>query len=252
MGPRAKSKIGDVDDVAARLTEVRASSSALLAGLSAERWSDADVRRPSVLPGWTRAHVLTHIARNADGITATLAGALRGEIVARYPGGPAGRAADIEAGAGRSAADLLADVRDSANRLDRVYAALADSSGWDLPTDHDRPAHAWLNARWREVEIHHADLGGAYGAADWPASFVAYLLPRLAAEVGGRSEQALRIEVAHDGSTTTDLGGTVWTSDGSDAVSVTGPDWALLAWLTGRPSLTGGRLNATPPLTPWS
>ena len=29
--------------------------------------SDGDVRRPSLLPGWSRAHVLTHLARNAEG-----------------------------------------------------------------------------------------------------------------------------------------------------------------------------------------
>ncbi len=239
-------------DVVARLADVRASSSALLAGLDAEQWSDADVRAPSVLPGWTRGHVLTHIARNADGIAATLAGALDGEIVARYPKGRAGRDADIEDGAGRSAVELIADVRESADRLDRLYGAVAEADAWHRPTDNDRPAHSWLNARWREVEIHRADLGGSYGARDWPAAFVGYLLPRLIAEVDARSKQALRIEVAHDGCTTTDLGGTVWTSGEGDAVTVTGPDWALLAWLTGRPSLAGDTLSATPELAPWS
>ena len=240
-----------MSDVGAHLTELRASSSALLAGLDAERWSDADVREPSVLPGWTRGHVLTHIARNADAIGRTFAGALRGEVVARYPDGPAGRGADIEAGAGRSAVELLADVRDSAERLDRLCGALTDASAWDRPVDGDRPASGWIRGRWNEVEVHRADLGGSYGAADWPASFVGYLLPRLAGRVGARSEQALRIEVAREGSTTTDLGGTVWTS-GRDAVTVRGPDWALLAWLAGRPSLAGDALSAMPQLAPWS
>jgi maleylpyruvate isomerase len=238
-------------DRIARLADVRASTSALLAGLDAERWNDGDVRAPSVLPGWTRGHVLTHIARNADGIAATLAGALRGEIVLRYPRGSEGRDADIEAGAGRGAIELIADVRDSADRLDRIFGAVADASGWDLTTENDRPAHSWLNSRWREVEIHRADLRGAYGAADWPAAFVGYLLPRLAAEVGSRAGEPLRIEVAHDGSRTTDLGGTVWTSGGADGVTVRGPDWALLAWLVGRPSLADAQLSAMPELKPW-
>lgn len=240
-----------MSDRIARLAEVRASTSALLAGLDAERWTDADVKEPSVLPGWTRGHVLTHIARNADGIAATLAGALRGEVVPRYPRGSAGRDADIEAGAARGAVELIADVRDSADRLDRVFGAVADVSGWDLITEQDRPAHTWLNARWREVEIHRADLRGAYGAAGWPATFVGYLLPRLAAEVAPRAEAPLRIEVAHEASTTTGLGGTVWTSGDTDGVVVRGPDWALLAWLTGRPALADGRLSAMPELEPW-
>ena len=240
-----------MSDRVSRLVEVRASTSALLAGLDAERWADADLRAPSALPGWTRGHVLTHIARNADGIAATLAGALRGAVVPRYPNGSAGRDADIEAGSARGAVELIIDVRDSADRLDRLFGAVTDASGWDLTTENDRPAHSWLAARWGEVEIHRADLRGAYGPAGWPATFVGYLLPRLAVEVGTRTGRPLRVEVAHEGSTTTDLGGTAWTS-GSAGVTVRGPDWALLAWLTGRASLADGQLSAMPELSPWN
>jgi maleylpyruvate isomerase len=238
-------------DPVSKLGEVRASTSALLVGLDAERWTDTDVRAPSVLPGWTRGHVLTHIARNADGIAATLAGALRGEVVPRYPQGRAGRDADIEAGAGRGALVLIADVRDSADRLDRLFGAVADAAGWDLTTENGRPAQSWLRARWREVEIHRADLSGTYDAAGWPATFVGYLLPKLAAEVSSRASQPLRIEVAHEDSTTTDLGGRTWTSGAADEVTVRGPDWALLAWLCGRPSLADGQLSTMPELSPW-
>jgi maleylpyruvate isomerase len=240
-------------DVAARLAQIRASTSGLLAGLDEQRWSDADMREPSVLPDWTRGHVLTHLARNADGIIATYAGALRDEIVPRYPKGQAGRNADIEAGAGRSAVELVADVRDSADRLDRLFGALTDAGAWDRPTDGERPASAWLNTRWREVEIHRADLGGRYGAADWPAAFVDYLLPRLADEVGKRAKTPLHIEVDPDGSTTTGLGGSVWTSgEAGDPTTVRGPDWAVLAWLIGRPALAGDQLSAQPELAAWS
>jgi maleylpyruvate isomerase len=234
-----------------RLAALRASTADLLSGIDAEKWSDADMRAPSALPNWTRGHVLTHIARNADGITATLAGALRGEIVLRYPRGPAGRAADIEHGAARSAVELVDDVRESAARIDRLFGAVADADGWDLPSD-TRPARAWLRARWQEVEVHRTDLLGAYSAADWPAEFVDYLLPRLAAEVGPRlTGGAVRVEVDPDGSTTTDLGGTVWTAGSGDPVLVRGPDWALLAWLLGRPLLAADAVTATPGLTPW-
>lgn len=242
---------GRMSDRIARLAEVRASTSALLAGLDAERWTDTDMRASSVLPGWTRGHVLTHIARNADGIATTLAGALRGEVVPRYAGGRESRDADIEAGAERGAVQLIVDVRDAAERLDRVFGAVADASGWDLTTERDHPAHSWLDARWREVEIHRADLRGNYGAADWPASFVGYLLPELAAEAGSRAGTPLRIEVAPEDSTTTDLAGTVWTTGTAAGLAVRGPDWALLAWLTGRPSLAEGRLSTMPDLAPW-
>lgn len=245
-------------DIAARLGALRASTADLLTGLDASQWADTDMRAPSALPDWTRGHVLTHICRNADGIAATLGGALRGEIVARYPNGPAGRAADIEAGAGRSAGELITDVRESAARLDRLFGAVLDASGWELRTEEDKPARVWITGRWREVEIHRIDLLGTYKASDWPAGFVDYLLPKLAAadELAPRLFRTTRIEVAHDGSTTTDLGGTVWTVSPSEAETdpeiVAGPDWAVLAWLIGRPALAAPALSSTPELGRWS
>src|SRR5919201_2954624 len=125
---------GMTAQVLRELVLVRASTDELLAGLAAEHWSDADIRQASLLPDWTRGHVLTHIARNADGITRTVSAALRGEQVDRYPRGPEGRAADIEAGAHRSAGELLADVRDSAYRLDQAFTEAQGADGWELPT----------------------------------------------------------------------------------------------------------------------
>ena len=86
------------------LAEFHASTDRLLAGLDADSWTDTDVAAPSRCDGWTRGHVLSHIARNADGITGTLEGALRGEIVARYPHGWDVRNKDIHDGSARPAA----------------------------------------------------------------------------------------------------------------------------------------------------
>ena len=49
---------------------VRTSTAALVETLGGGQWTDDYVRGASLLAGWTRGHVLTHIARNADGITA--------------------------------------------------------------------------------------------------------------------------------------------------------------------------------------
>ena len=85
--------------------------------------SDAHVRRASLLPGWTVGHVLTHVARNADSHVRRAEAAVRGDVVDQYDGGYAGREADIEAGAGRSAAELLDDVRRSAAAVDAAWRA---------------------------------------------------------------------------------------------------------------------------------
>lgn len=230
----------------AGLAALRASTSALLLGLEAEKWTDEDVRRPAVLPGWTRGHVLTHIARNADGIAATVSGALRGEIVRRYPDGTEGRNRAIDEGATRNATELIADVRESAERLDRVFAAMADADGWGRPAE-DRPAGDYAINRWREVEVHRIDLAGTYTPSDWPPPFVSYLVPEVLDRI---ADGDLRVEVAADRSVTTDLPGRVWVI-GAGSTLVAGPDWAVGAWAIGRAAAIGSELTAAPQLPPW-
>src|SRR5919197_912033 len=84
--------------------------------------NDQTVGKLSLLPGWTVGHVLTHIARNADGHSRRLEAALQGHEVARYPGGSEQRDREIEEGAGRPARELVRDVSDSAKRLEDVWA----------------------------------------------------------------------------------------------------------------------------------
>jgi maleylpyruvate isomerase len=235
----------------AYLLALRASTADLVKGLTEQPWSDAEVAAPSLCPGWTRGHVLTHIARNADGVADTLAGALHGEIVPRYPGGWEARNAAIEEGAHRPFATLLADVRESANRLDRVLGAVGDADGWGLPTDDDRPAEIWVHARWREVEIHRVDLAADYTPERWPPLFVSATLAEASQSLASRVSGALRVSVTGDGSVTKDLAGREWTAGEGTPVEVRGPDWAVLAWLVGRAEAAKQALSATPPLRAW-
>jgi maleylpyruvate isomerase len=93
------------------------------------------------------------------------------------------RNADIELGADRSAADMVADVRESADRLAAGLGTLgaAGPEVWDRllvfgpprpDADPDTPARALPFARRRELEIHHVDLGLGYGPREWPSDFV--------------------------------------------------------------------------------
>jgi maleylpyruvate isomerase len=235
----------------AYLLALRASTADLVKGLSALHWSDADVAAPSLCEGWTRGHVLTHIARNADGIADTLAGALHGEIVPRYPGGWDARNAAIDEGARRPYTALAADVRESANRLDRVLGAVGDADGWGLPTDEGQTAQSWVYRRWREVEIHRVDLAADYTPDRWPPLFIADEFGQTIESLEPRLSGAVRISVTAEGSVTTDLAGREWTIGRGDVVDLRGPDWAVLAWLVGRPQAAGDALSATPPLDAW-
>ena len=146
---------------------------------NARTLSEADLRAPSLLPGWTRAHVVAHVARNADAMRNVLAGAKSGESRPAYAS-PEARAAGIEQGAGLGAADLMTDLADSAMALRTVARQLPDEA-WQFEVgmlDSARfPAAALLTRRLVEVELHHCDLGTGYGPADWPAAFAAMDLP---------------------------------------------------------------------------
>ena len=143
--------------------------------------TDEQARSASQLPDWTVGHVLTHLARNADSVVRRLEGAARDEVVDQYPGGYASRASEIAVGAGRPAVELVADVEASAARLEDCCATLP-ADAWDRPTRDvsgaERAANTLMLTRWREIEVHHADLGLGYTPADWPDDLVAAWLPR--------------------------------------------------------------------------
>ena len=133
------------------------------------------LREPSLLPGWTRAHVLAHLARGADALRNLLIGARSGQDRPAYASAQA-READIEAGARMQAKELVADLAGSAMALRTIARQLPDDA-WQYPVrglDTARfPAAQLLTRRLVEVELHHCDLGAGYGPADWPAAFTA-------------------------------------------------------------------------------
>lgn len=182
--------------------------------------TDAQVAQPSLLPGWTVGHVLTHIARNADSHVLMLHAAERGEVGQQYPGGMQQRNGEIEAGAGRPAAEQVADVAAAAARLQAAWAAMS-ATGWsgegvsvagavkidDLPF-----------RRWRETVVHHADLGLAYSWADWPGDYVRLELQRATMLWASRKPMGL-------------------TSLPAPAAAL--PDHERVAWLLGRTVVPG-------------
>ncbi|MFZ1489203.1 MAG: maleylpyruvate isomerase N-terminal domain-containing protein [Ilumatobacteraceae bacterium] len=181
--------------ISADVEAARRSHERLLAALSGhdggERLGDAHVGLASLLPGWTVGHVLTHIARNADGHRRMLDAASRGEIAEQYPAFPGGdsraaRAAEIDQGAARSADALVEDLRRSAQLLEDAWAACTPE-GW---TGHGRGTDGALIAvadlpfrRRREVEVHRHDLGsgvpGASAPGEWPRDYVRAEMTRM-------------------------------------------------------------------------
>lgn len=200
---------------------------------SAAALSDDQMREPSLLPGWSRGHVLTHVARGGDGLVNLLTWAETGIETPQYPSAEA-RAADIEAGAGRSADEITADVAGSAKTLIARARALPDDAWLTEVRTIRGPTHpAWfvLNRRLFEIEVHHADLSCAYGPSSWPDWFVSDELYRVTGEYTQNP--------ASPAAVLTDVNsGRQYFLRASDAsaTAVTGSGYALLAWLIGRES----------------
>lgn len=154
--------------------------------------TDEQVRSASLLPDWTVGHVLSHVARNADGMSRRISAALREEIVEQYVGGLDGRAAEIDSDAARTAREIVADVSSTAERLDSLFATMPEDL-WEKPVrmvgGGEHTVSMLPFRRWREVEIHLVDLGLGSTPADWPSDLVAAALPRLTATLADRCDQ---------------------------------------------------------------
>lgn len=226
-----------------------------LAHTAAELDAD-DLGAASLLPGWTRGHVLTHLSRNADALVNVLAGR------PMYASDTA-RDDDIEAGAGRPPAAQLSDLRESAERLRRAADRFAGSD-WErtvaLRNGVTDTAGSVPFRRWVEVELHHVDLGTGRTVGDLPGAFTDRALDYLTRRFHGHAQVSaleLRAEDGrswHTGRAPDRSGNTPSGAGLADGrLVVAGPSHALVGWLTGRTTgsglHTGGaELPVLPPL----
>lgn len=184
-----------------------------------------DPRAPSRCEGWTRGHVLTHLARNADGLAALVRSAVDGSGETMYAS-PEARDADIEAGAGRPPADLVDDLERTASALagqlprlgpDQAELRLERTPGLFVVTGKNIPF-----MRLRELVFHHVDLDAGFGFIDVDPELLRLLL----------DEEVRRLRACDPAPDVTlrTPEGDEWTV-GEGTASVDGTRAALLAWL---------------------
>ncbi len=165
----------------------RTSHRRLAAGLTP--LTDADVQRPSLLPGYSRGHLITHIANKAKAHARLFEGAVMGETRSVHPAGyDPDRAAS--AGAHRSAPELRADLRESFELLEARWDEL-DEVQWQrqaIMMAGPRTLAEVVGQHLRNVEVHHVDLDIAYRPADWPAVFVAAELTKRLRQLPERAD----------------------------------------------------------------
>ncbi|MFJ3444483.1 maleylpyruvate isomerase family mycothiol-dependent enzyme [Streptomyces sp. NPDC086081] len=227
-------------DHAHDLASVRDATERLLTAVGT--LDNAAVTQPSRLPGWTRGHVLAHLARNADALVNVLEGR------PMYVSAEA-RDADIERDAPRALDVQLTDLRESAAHFQEAGEAPADwSRTVELRNGVKDTAARVPFRRWVEVELHHVDLGIGYDLEDLPAEFTQREIDFLADRFAGHPDVP---------STRVTDGTRAWSTgrraDDGPEVTVTGSPADLLGWLAGRRdgaalTVDGGPLPALPPL----
>lgn len=200
--------------------------------------ADSQYAEPSQLPGWTRAHVVAHLALNAEGLAGVLHGAHLGQPQAMYASSEA-RDSDIDDLAAEAPAEVRERFLAATGRFAEALEAMTDG---DWTGRFERvpggPDFALVNVplmRVREVEIHHADLGAGYSADDWPSDFTLVLLESM----------TKRPYPAPFSVRATDLDRTWHYGKGEGGALVTGTSTALGWWLTGRGAGEGLSSDAT-------
>ena len=209
------------------------------------------VHRPSLLPGWSRAHVVTHLARNADALVNLLTWARTGVEHPMYASS-ADRDADIEEGADRLAQVLVEDLRAASDRFMAAATALPGSA-WSasvtgrLPTP--IPAANLPSMRLHEVWVHLVDLDAGFTFADVPDDHLEHLVAEAVSRHVNRPDGKrvrLTVELPGDRERVWDL------VNGRDDPrhDVSGGAAAVIAWLTGRSDGSGLR-GDVPVLPAW-
>lgn len=199
------------------------------------------VAEPSRLPGWTRGHVLSHLARNADALVNLLTWARTGVETPMYPSRQA-RDEDIAATAAQSPADLRADYATAGGRLAEAIETLPPEAwtaqvrtmqGRAVPVT-DVP---WMRAK--EIWVHGVDLSAGLRFADLDPEFCAALVDDVLGTFAGRGEAPDARVVSADVQRT-------W---GAGDLTVEGPVTAVAAWLTR--SDASGLSGEVPELPTW-
>lgn len=234
-------------------SDVQAGISALREATSRLETALADDRRrhgldafagPSRLPGWTIGHVVSHLARNADGLRRVLVGARVGQQLAPYDS-PQARVDDIERGAARStdtiAVDLVTADRHLAETIDDLPQDVW-SFGVDLGRGGPAPATVVLAARLGEVELHHADLGVDGGLDLLTGTQATDLLTALRGSYL-RTREVRAMTLLPDGGAAIDVRG------GGPVVAGSALD--LVRWLSGRGAAALRSDGQLPTLPPW-
>jgi maleylpyruvate isomerase len=221
------------------MSAVRRASAALFDTVDA--LNETTMHGPSRLPDWTRGHVVSHLARNADGLVNLLSWARTGIESPMYAS-QADREADIQEGAHRLAQVQQEDLRAAAERFAMATEVMSESD-WEATVTNwqgrSLPVSMVPWMRLTEVLVHHVDLNSGCDfdrivelTGEQIEPFIDYVVTRYA----GRADVPplrLTIELPTGDDRTWLLG------ECGDPADVRTAAATALAWLTGRDRMSG-------------
>jgi len=218
--------------------------------------SDAELDGGSLLPGWTRRHVVAHIGYNARAVARLVEWAATGVETPMYPSVEV-RNYEIDYGATLSPIALRNLFDHSAVHLSVEWRDLPDAA-WDheVRTIQGRtvPASETVWMRSREVWVHAVDLGNGATFSDIPAPVLERLLGDITGAWAARGTDRGLVVRYTAGGRTAELGDT----GNPAAVVVHGSLAGVTEWAAGRGSsgvsvagAPGTEAGAVPPAPAW-
>ncbi|MFC7492459.1 MULTISPECIES: maleylpyruvate isomerase N-terminal domain-containing protein [unclassified Knoellia] len=224
------------------MTDLLAAIDDHTARLVADARSADDLAAPSLCEGWTRDHVLNHVARNAEALCRLVAAAVDGTGETMYAS-PEARDGDIDAGVGRGAEVVVDDVEATAAPLATALRRLTPEHR-DLVLERTPGGPTFkggmlLFMRLREVVYHHVDLDTQFGFHDLAGDLqVLFIENELKRQQGAPDCPSLTLRSDE---------GDVW-SIGDGGADIVGSRAGILRWLA-RQDPSGVRGESLPDLT---
>lgn len=205
-------------------------------GISDEEWL-----QPTLLPGWSRAHVATHLARGADRLRELVVATIAGTPTPNEPSATE-RVGELEAGAQHSGLALQIDLDTTAGALQAVLDQVPTWNRVVRLRGEWRPLAAIPLCRLHELSLHHLDLNCNFAVDSIVPETAAWLLRWAIERVEVSALPPLRIESARLQLTL---------AQGPQPLVVSGSDARLWAWLCGRlpADQVQGAGDFRPPLT---
>jgi maleylpyruvate isomerase len=164
--------------VGSLLTALDVATDDLSASLA--RATGSELAEPSLLDGWSRAHVVAHLANVAAALVRMTHDALADRTTSMYPDGRAGRATEIQSVAAEPWEDLHAWFVQSTGALTSTWHSVPWER-WGRPfTDTEFGSMQFgrlVGMRLTEVEVHHADLAIGFGPREWSPALTRTCLP---------------------------------------------------------------------------